>query len=76
MSWLTAIGTAIVSFFTALPKIIEEIQNWRKSNDIKRQEDMAKKIDEIVKETTGAKSDEERKKSARKISDLIRDLHK
>lgn len=76
MSWLTAIGTALVGFFSALPKIIEEFQNWRKSQDIAKAEEVAKEVDAAVKETQDAKTDEHRKKVASKWTSIIRNLRK
>jgi phosphoribosyl-ATP pyrophosphohydrolase len=76
MSWLTAIGTAIVGFFSALPKIIDEISRWRDSQNIKHEQEVAKKIDETTKETKDANTEEQRKKVANRWADIIRNFNR
>jgi hypothetical protein len=73
MSWLTAIGTALVGFLSALPKIIDEFTNWRKSQETAHQEEIAK---QAVKETQDATTDEQRRKVASKWTSIIKSFRK
>jgi hypothetical protein len=76
MSWLTAIGTALVGFLSALPKIIDEFTNWRKSQETAHQEEIAKQADAAVKETQDATTDEQRRKVASKWTSIIKSFRK
>jgi hypothetical protein len=76
MSWLTAIGSALMGFFSALPKIIDEIAAWRKSQDIRHEQQVAKEVDQVTKETENAKTEDEQRKVASRWASIIKRMRR